>query len=249
MVKTKKGMLMDGRHRDTQEPRCTAGSPVALKLICLANSRKRSGRCIAGKEWHEGRPGRWVRPLGAGPQGAWTPHDLELNGGEGPDLLDVISVPVGKAVGPAHQPENVILRAGSVQRVGRYPLEKLEDLCDSVDTLWINGHSSSGGWNDRMPLEEAQRAAAGSLLFIRPNHFALRVEPQNKIWAVFDFCGISYRLSVTDPKMEKVCRSKRVGNYRVPGRIYLTVSLSEEHRGYVYKLVAAVLRATEDGGA
>jgi len=30
-------------------------------FVCFANSRKHSGRCVAGKEWLSGRPGEWVR--------------------------------------------------------------------------------------------------------------------------------------------------------------------------------------------
>jgi len=32
-------------------------------ILCLANSRKTSGRCIAGKEWNNGNPGSWFRPV------------------------------------------------------------------------------------------------------------------------------------------------------------------------------------------
>ncbi len=36
------------------------------RIVCLANSRKYSGRCIAGKELlADGRPGRWIRPVSA----------------------------------------------------------------------------------------------------------------------------------------------------------------------------------------
>jgi len=32
-------------------------------ILCLANSRKQSGRCIAGREITDGKPGDWIRPV------------------------------------------------------------------------------------------------------------------------------------------------------------------------------------------
>ena len=37
------------------------------KIVVFANSRKTSGRCIAGKEFRNGAPGEWVRPISARP--------------------------------------------------------------------------------------------------------------------------------------------------------------------------------------
>lgn len=36
-------------------------------IVCFANSRKTAGRCIAGKEWQDGAPGEWVRPVSTRP--------------------------------------------------------------------------------------------------------------------------------------------------------------------------------------
>ena len=34
------------------------------RIVCLANSRKLAGRCIAGREWSEAREaGCWIRPV------------------------------------------------------------------------------------------------------------------------------------------------------------------------------------------
>ncbi len=226
--------------------RCSQEETVCqVDLICLANSRKYSGRCIAGKEWNGRKPGRWVRPVGPGPRGELSVEDLRLTDGSFPRLLDVVRVSVGAARGPDHQPENVAMEPGALQRVGRYPFEKAESLCDPVSTLWINGHNSFGGLNDRMTLEEAKRADPASLLFIEPQNLVLRVAPNtkglNKVWAQFTFGGIPYRLSVTDPVVEQACLRRTPGEYPVSARAFLTVSLSEVFEGHVYKLAAALV--------
>lgn len=33
------------------------------RLVCLANSRKSGGRCIAGRELLAGNVGEWIRPV------------------------------------------------------------------------------------------------------------------------------------------------------------------------------------------
>ncbi len=36
---------------------------VTKRIVCLANSRKLQGRCIAGREWINQEAGLWVRPV------------------------------------------------------------------------------------------------------------------------------------------------------------------------------------------
>ncbi len=33
------------------------------RIVCLANSRKLQGRCIAGRELVSGKPAAWIRPV------------------------------------------------------------------------------------------------------------------------------------------------------------------------------------------
>ena len=61
----------------------------AKTFVCFANSRKHSGRCVAGKEWLDGRPGEWVRVVSD-----WLTHELSATdrryeNGDDPQLLDV----------------------------------------------------------------------------------------------------------------------------------------------------------------
>jgi hypothetical protein len=60
-------------------------------IVCLANSRKYSGRCIAGLELNGSQPGAWIRPVSSAPKGELQFEHLYHDGGE-PQVLDVIEI-------------------------------------------------------------------------------------------------------------------------------------------------------------
>jgi len=221
----------------------------SVTFVCMANSRKYAGRCIAGKLWDGCSPGPWIRPVGPGPTGELDPEQLHDELGEPIRLLDLVRAPVGRLRGPAHQPENRLLGDGPLRRVGNFPPDRVEELCDPVETLWAVGNSSFAGVNDRMSLEQTEQAPAGSLLFIEPENLAFRIALNSKglkkVWAEFFFRGIPYRLSVTDPAVEAALLDKDPGVHPVAGRAFVTVSLSEPFEGHIYKLAAAVVRAAD----
>ncbi|MFI5608581.1 dual OB domain-containing protein [Amycolatopsis sp. NPDC051903] len=61
--------------------------------------------------------------------------------------------------------------------------------------------------------------------------------------------GTVYALKVTDPQYKSRFRAKGVGNYRL-GEAYVTVSLTESpHKGYFYKLAAAIVECSDQRSA
>ena len=38
---------------------------VVKRIVCLANSHKLTGRCVAGKELRDGRSVTWIQPVSA----------------------------------------------------------------------------------------------------------------------------------------------------------------------------------------
>lgn len=63
---------------------------MTKRIVCLANSRKHSGRCIAGKEVLAGAYGEWIRPLSARESAEVSEEERRYQNGSSPHVLDVI---------------------------------------------------------------------------------------------------------------------------------------------------------------
>lgn len=220
--------------------------PFIKEIICLANSRKYSGRCVAGKEFFGNRVGGWVRPVGKRETGELSPKESSYWNGDSPALLDVIAIPLTRPDPHSYQTENYIVDTGEWVRKHQFPLSDLLRLCDPVDSLWINGYQSNNGLNDRMPEETVKEKIRSSLLFIKPGEVSIIVEEGpnllKRVRSRFTFAGSEYGLSVTDPVIENRYFNKDVGQYPInKTNLYLTISIGEPYEGYCYKLVAAVI--------
>jgi hypothetical protein len=122
----------------------------------------------------------------------------------------------------------------------------LSELPDRQEPLWVNGHSSHNGKNDRVPLRHTGRIR-DSLKLIRVSPLVLRVHMgyrEREIRAHFRHGGTDYALRVTDPTYVGGYLAQPDGLYLV-NHAFLTVSLGEAFHGYVYKLVAAVIERTD----
>ena len=85
------------------------------QIICLANSYKRGGRCIAGIDMDTRK---WVRPFNPkGHEGAIG--NERLIKGKEPQILDVLDIPIGgESENYGCQPENRILLPGRWKKIG-----------------------------------------------------------------------------------------------------------------------------------
>jgi hypothetical protein len=69
---------------------------VAKLMVCLANSRKHQGRCVAGIVLGSSGPD-WIRPVGARPGHGVSADERHYDGGVEPQVGDLISVPLVKS--------------------------------------------------------------------------------------------------------------------------------------------------------
>lgn len=62
------------------------------RVVCLANSRRMGGRCIAGKELINGQFARWVRPVSGWENEELLERECQYEDGSKPQLLDIMNV-------------------------------------------------------------------------------------------------------------------------------------------------------------
>ncbi len=222
---------------------------VVKQIVCLANSRKPSGRCVAGKEVSVDGTGRWVRPVSDRPTEDVSDGERAYRDGSDPQVLDIVDVPLLASRPRSHQTENWLLDPHSrwVKR-GRVSWDDLQTYTDAPIRLWVNGYCSFEGMNDRVRQVDAglQRR---SLYLLSLRELSIRVFApgatfgtlKRRVQAEFSYGGTTYRLWVTDPQIERRYLTGPDGEFLL-GRCYVTVSLGEAYSdGYCYKLVAAIV--------
>ncbi|MEW6283275.1 MAG: hypothetical protein AB1758_32000, partial [Candidatus Eremiobacterota bacterium] len=220
-----------------------------VKFVCLANSRKITGRCVAGKDPED--PARWIRPVSARPEGELSEEERRYSDGRDPSLLDIVTVTVKGPAPKGCQTENYLIDEDCYWlHGGRIAWTDLPGLEDTVTgPLWWNGDSTRNGQNDRVPVGLADTFDY-SLRFIHTPRLHLRVfapsadfgNPKRRVQALFQVAGHEYRLWVTDPVVERQ-RLASPQEFHDVHEAYLTLSLGEPcpHDQCCYKLVAAIL--------
>jgi len=216
-------------------------------IVCLANSRKLAGRCIAGRVIEDGGIREWLRPVSARQHQEVSRSERLYANGREPQLLDIIEVPLIEPCPEGYQQENWLLSGQRWARVGSFQGDRVAELVDGAGPLWLNGWSTYNGCNDQIPLENAAELRS-SLRFVRADGVRLHIfrpsaafgNDKRRVQAQFEFENDRYGLWVTDPAIEDEFLSREDGWYDL-GERYLTISLGEPFREHCHKLVAAVL--------
>ena len=221
------------------------------RIICLANSRKRSEHCVAGIEvLANGNLGGWIRPVGSGWEHALLSFEQAYTDNTSPQVLDVLNVHL-----LGHRPDGCQVENWRVDntrrwvKTGTVDRHRLVSVVRPPETLFANAGSTSGGLNDQIPTVQADQSG-GSLLLVHVPQVELHVINHfNKIkcQARFVYNGVRYWISVTDPVVEAEFRPRGLGTYNL-GACLLTVSLSApliksvDNVSYRFKLIAAIIQ-------
>ena len=229
------------------------------RILCLANSKKHSGRCLAGREVAAVGAGPWIRPVSSRAGEEVSESERQYEDGSDPKVLDVIDIPLLQQRPHACQTENWLLDPSQYwRRVRRADWNELQAHVENPLTLWINGSSTYHGAHDEI-LQATADTLPRSLYLIHVPRIELRVfapgeafdDPKRRVQARFQHAATHYAFWVTDPYVERNFLAQRDGNYSL-GECCLTISLGEpfEKKGqyYRYKLVAAII-ARSGGGA
>lgn len=215
------------------------------QIICMGNSYKNGGRCLAGIEIQNTSSGvsivrncfglpNWIRPvMSNGDKG--LPEYLVSSF----TMLDILAVDVTDAVPIGAHCENV--HFNSIRKVGRLGQnsQNLNPLCDT----W---HSLIFGNRGKAVPNEVFENGDYSLMFIMPENPIINMQSDEygheKYRIQFVYNGTRYDFPLTDTRYinELRSRTKNCGE-RNTGDLYLTLSLGVNHYDWHYKLVAGVI--------
>jgi hypothetical protein len=223
--------------------------PETKEIVCLANSRKHSGRCVAGKEVLVDGYGKWIRPVSARPSAEISEEERRYENGVLPRVLDIITIPVIGATPQLYQSENYVIDAEYYWvKKGELSWTDVKQLVDKPAPIWTNNDSTYYGLNDRVKVDFAAKLNS-SLMLIDPEDLTIKVvtegaefgNARRRVRADFKHVGMHYSLIVTDPVAERALLAKENAEYK-PKDTYLCISLGEAHTdGSCYKLVATVI--------
>ena len=212
---------------------------MPTSFICLANSFKEGGRCLAGIEVDKndnpiiiaGRP-KWIRPI------CNTLH------GEVPTeiahpfhIMDVLELEITGRPAPSFQSENILFNADSLKIVRNYT-SSLRPFCEERNLVF-------GGRGKAISKDYISNLSY-SLLFITVTVFEVsqrtyadrKDRPQTRL--LFTYNDNQYDFPVTDP----VFLYKYQQNADIlenVDRVFLTLSVGVEHENWFHKLVAGII--------
>jgi len=218
------------------------------RIVCLANSFKIGGSCIAGREvLGNGQYGAWIRPVSARPTAEVTFSEYKYQDNTSPKLLDIIDVQMLNPNPHHHQTENHVIDTSQRRaKVGELPWIDLEKICDQPQSIWINSDRTGSGCYDCISQAEAV-TLHNSLALLKPDNLTVEVDKhyytgKRTYRGSFDYNGTHYNLSLTDPIAIGAFAAKENGSHPL-NDVYLCVSLTEpwgKDNNRCHKLVAAI---------
>lgn len=206
------------------------------QFVCLANSNKLQGRCVAGIEMsshsmpiiNNANP-KWIRPVSSNLHGEIS-TDLvtHLN------LLDIIEIETTQDVGNGFQSENVLFNDKSLNKIGTLDYDNLFDFCSNSDDPKIFGNRG------KSVHEEVINLIDHSLLMLCIEEFEIDSTDLDHLRLNFSYNGHDYDLPITDPVfIDNFKKNNDILAER--SEIFVTISLAVEHNGWHSKLIAGII--------
>jgi hypothetical protein len=218
------------------------------RILCLANSWKRSAHCVAGIDL---ATGRWVRPVTDTADGGVPEHIRKLRKRE-PALLDILDIPLA-ADGPdfGFECENRLILPGRWYLDGRaQPAEVLRYVARGLPILHNDEPWVTLPFMHTLPFAERRTLQLVETVAFRA-HLSRRQHGLRNVWigTLTDTAGQQLTANITDPVY---CAHLDLG-HAPAARCLVTVSLSmpwrrpdrpdDEER--CYKLIAGVIELND----
>ncbi|MBI3412048.1 MAG: hypothetical protein HY040_27270 [Planctomycetes bacterium] len=211
-------------------------------ILCLANSRKHGGRCVAGLS---ADGAGWVRAVSPTGDGTLSIAHYTFADGAEAAPLDLVEIPIQESRPRKHHPEDWVIAGERWRRLPR--------LADQDIVRLLRPHVEAGpalirGTGDRIAFASIEeKPMEKSLALAMPESIELyRKQTLRGSWLArgrFRLAGASYDLGLTDPVwVNSVTHTEQPTNVKPAGkRILLTISLSEMFEGCFFKLIATLL--------
>ena len=213
-------------------------------FICLANSYKRRGRCIAGVEvlvskddhWEivrnkDGSP-HWIRPIDQ-----HTEYG-EILEGEARHISLLSVVKLRDVVPCPHDSHSEDVNYIQMTNIGM-----INGNHEVLDLFTDNIHSEIFYTTELAISPEAYAMGNYSLMMIHPENIQFQEDPTKnraRYRMLFSYHGVNYDLSITDPVFyERVTLQPDI--ITSLSDIYLTLSIGLEYEGRHHKLIAGLL--------
>ena len=212
-------------------------------FICLANSYKHGGRCIAGVEvsprpdgrmdvvrHDDGRP-CWIRPVSMAENG-----EIPMQLAQGVKLLSLVRLTdVVPCPHKAHTEDVHCSRMECCPNDNEFKDDFMSQLIDPVHqaVFYFRGKAIPAKMIDRLNY---------SLMLIRPEIASAFIDEErekSKYRMKFTYYGSNYDFPITDPYFLDAFK-KNPERYTDLKGVYLTLSLGLEFEGFHFKLVAGV---------
>lgn len=213
---------------------------MPARFVCLANSFKEGGRCLAGIElntsnnpvFQNARP-KWMRPVCN-----TTHHEVPTHLVSHLRVLNIIELDVTVVQQEGYQSENVFFKENSLRVVGDFNRNNLPNLCENQRFIFGN--------RGKAVSEDAIGNLNHSLMLISVNEFEVIQKvyddapnrPQTRM--VFKYNNNQYDFPVTDPAFLHRYQSNPDFMENV-NQIYLSLSLGINWQNWYYKLIAAII--------
>lgn len=231
-------------------------------VVVLANSKKKGGRCVAGKLIDSDqsgvyRAGAWVRPIDpAGEEGTISPATTSV-GGSYLTPLDIVEIPLEAPSNDPHHPEDCIIAGTAWRKVGRAGASQIiPAFCDDPLRLW----GAQSAVSRRVPVGFVPQMDVPSTLRLVQPTTESRIHgfmdegwegrpPRPKIRLSLSDDGLEHSFDVTDiaflNRTEFADRVRENQEYEIvfkdPTKVAFCLSLTPPFKGYQYKIAAAII--------
>lgn len=221
---------------------------VTKRIVCLANSFRPGGSCVAGIEILNDGFGPWVRPISHRPDQAISDNEKTYADGTRLAMLDVIDIDFDAHRPEHHQTENWLISQGMRWRkVGEaLPHHLGGALLPRTTPLWRPAQSTYSGRNDQVTGQIAH-ASNWSLALVNPAICTVDVSfnpfsNSNEVWVSFEWAGTPHKIKLTDP-VQFARFNTGVGDRYTLENAILCISLAHvwAQRNTASKLVAGLI--------